>query len=85
MQKRFEDLKHKKSLKYDFYLNEYNLLIEYDGKHHFENIHGDIDLIQKRDKIKDKYAKHKNMKLIRIPYWEKDNLEMIIAENIDKG
>ena len=49
-----------------------------------EYIHGDIDLIQKRDKIKDKYAKHKNMKLIRIPYWEKDNLEMIIVDNISK-
>lgn len=83
MQKGFKDLKYKKSLKYDFYINKHNLLIEYDGKHHFEEVHGDLKLIQKRDKIKDNYAIDNNIKLIRIPYWEKDNLKDII-ENINK-
>ena len=37
-QKTYNDLKNKGYLKYDFYLPEYNLLIELDGDHHREKI-----------------------------------------------
>lgn len=74
--------------KYDFYLPEYNLMIEYDGSQHFEptRYHGkgsEQDLIdfkkrQQRDKIKDKYCEDNNIDLLRIPYWESQNIETII-------
>ena len=35
-QKRFKDLKDKTYLSYDFYLPNYNMLIEYQGKQHYE-------------------------------------------------
>jgi hypothetical protein len=37
-EKTFEDLKDKILLRFDFYLPEYNLLIEYDGHHHFKPV-----------------------------------------------
>lgn len=35
-EKKFPDLKDKRSLRYDFYLKDYNLLIEYNGSQHFK-------------------------------------------------
>ena len=42
------------------------------------------DLIkqQKYDKRKDEYAKKHGWKLIRIPYWEFDNIEKILEKII---
>ena len=36
----------------------------------------------KHDKIKDDYAKKNNWNLIRIPYWDFDNIEEILYKNI---
>ena len=39
--------------------------------------------IQKqRDEIKNKYCKENNIPLIRIPYWEKDNMEYFLFEKM---
>ena len=60
-------------LKYDFWIPEKNLLLEYDGPHHFEVTHGgDFETlfdIQHRDKVKNHYAKDNGIHLTRIPYW----------------
>lgn len=62
--------------RYDFYLPEYNILIEYVGKQHFESIpyqNRTPNAFEKRkyyDQLKNDYAKKNNIKLIRIPYWE---------------
>lgn len=37
-QKKYENLKDKRCLPYDFYLLEYNLLIEFDGEHHRQDV-----------------------------------------------
>ena len=37
---------------------------------------------QKRDEIKTKYCIDKNIPLIRIPYWEYDNIENILAREL---
>ena len=63
-------------------------LIEFDGKQHFNDISGiwnskeSLTDIQKRDKIKNEYALSHNIPLVRIPYWERDNitLEMIMDD-----
>lgn len=63
-----------KRLKFDFYLPDYNLLIEYDGSQHFITrergwyTQEELKNIQERDKLKDTYCKEHNIRLIRIPY-----------------
>lgn len=73
--------------RYDFYLPDQNRLIEYDGIQHFEPVEhfGGFEQFQKQqitDKIKNEYAKVNNIDLVRIPYWEKDNitLEMLLGD-----
>lgn len=83
-QYRFNDCKGKsKSLPFDFYLPYYNICIEYDGKQHYKiNCFNYtlLDLMDRKylDNIKTKYCEDNNIKLIRIPYWEKDNIEQIL-------
>ncbi len=82
----FKTLKDKSYLKPDFYLSELNLLIEYDGIGHFEAIFGstpedkqkNLEDCQRRDKIKDEWAKANNIPLLRIPYWDFDRIEELI-------
>ena len=76
-------------LRYDFYLPEHNRLIEFDGIQHFikkNNSAWDrenkFENRQARDKIKNEYAISHNIPLVRIPYWERDNItiEMIMGD-----
>lgn len=75
-QKRFSDCtNHKGSdmLPFDFYVPSYNLIIEYDGEHHFQPVKGwggeeKFIITQQNDYIKDNYCKSNNMTLLRLPY-----------------
>lgn len=72
-QYRFPECKDKRSLPFDFYLYDCNTCIEYDGRHHFNQIkHWNHSETFKHDKIKDKYCKDNGINLIRIPYWIDD-------------
>ena len=75
-EKVFDDCKNIRALRFDFYIEKLNVVIEYDGKQHFEptSFYGVCDFkgIQKRDAIKEEYCKKKKIKLIRIPYYCKD-------------
>jgi hypothetical protein len=84
-QKTFNDCKNKnnRKLKFDFYLPNKNILIEYDGKHHFKPIEyfGGITSYEKLieyDKIKNQYAELNKIKLIRISYLEYENINKIL-------
>lgn len=59
-----------RKLKFDFFVPSLNLLIEYDGVHHFKQIAGRENLIniRERDTIKNEFALHSGIKLLRIPY-----------------
>lgn len=87
LQYKFKDCKFKQMLPFDFYLPNYNILIEYDGIQHFEIIEffggldGFIDT-KIRDTIKNEYCKKNNIPLIRIPYWEKENIEQILIDKL---
>lgn len=80
--------------KYDFYLPQYNLFIEYDGQQHYElvryygsNIEENkciLKKVQEHDKIKNKYCKDNNINLLRIPYWETKNIETIINNHLQR-
>lgn len=55
-------------------------LIEYDGIFHYEKQYDDdgFETIQEHDKRKNEYCKNNNIRLIRIPYWDFDNIEEIL-------
>lgn len=84
-EKWYPDCRDQKPLPFDFYLPKYNTLIEFDGQHHFEPTFGEENLksTQKHDKIKNNYCEENNIKLIRIPYWEGNNMETIIKNELN--
>lgn len=72
-QKKFSNLKDKSYLSYDFYLPEYNMLIEYQGEQHYRKnkYFGGTKVFQKQqlhDKLKKEYAKNNGYKLLCLPY-----------------
>lgn len=79
-EKRYNDLVFETGHKarYDFYLPDFNCLIEYDGRQHYIQGNGVYDneakfkLTQEHDTIKNNYAKTNNIPLIRIPYTHKN-------------
>lgn len=80
-QHRFPNCRNVKPLPFDFYLPDYNCCIEFDGIYHYEEnpqIENGLENVKYRDSIKTKYCKVRGIKLIRIPYWEKENIEQII-------
>lgn len=74
-----------KYLRYDFFVNN-KVYVEFDGKQHFKPFYrldkekGEKQLLktQYNDKIKNQYCIDNNIPLIRIPYWEYDNIEYIL-------
>lgn len=66
-------------LPFDFYLPDYNLLIELDGRQHYDKSskYYSNDLIR-NDNIKNNYCKNNNIKLIRIKQKDRKNLKSII-------
>lgn len=88
-QKTFEGLKNRKKLRMDFYLNDYNICIEADGRQHFESVdifggEKTFTETQKRDIIKDNFCRDNEIKMIRIPYYDLRNIYNIM-DNIFKG
>ena len=82
-QYKFNDCRFKLPLPFDFYLPQYNTCIEYDGAFHYKIIKGlgSVDgLIDTkiRDTVKNIYCENNNITLIRIPYWDIDNIEQIL-------
>ena len=81
---RFEDLD---GHRFDFFIPEKNLLIEFDGEQHFKAIDffggkTELEVQKRRDCIKNQYAKEKGIHLVRIPYTKRNNIEKILNEII---
>ncbi len=60
--------------RYDFYIQSLNLIIEFDGQHHFMPVKswgGEAyqNGIKERDSIKNEYAVANGINLLRIPFW----------------
>ena len=71
--------------RYDFYLPDYNRLIEFDGKQHIIkqknsswDKDGKFEKRQEHDLLKNEYAKQHNIDLVRIPHFERDNITLEI-------
>lgn len=89
--KKFENLVGVKNgkLSYDFYLPQYNLLIECQGEQHYRPIEyfgGEKQFVIQRehDKRKRNYVENNNYELLEIPYWEYDNVENILNEKLEE-
>ena len=80
----------KNALPFDFYISEYNTLIEYQGEQHYKAIRRgnmsqdealqNLKLIQKHDNIKRNYCTMNNINYIEIPYWENEDIENYIFD-----
>lgn len=72
VQKKFDDF----DLRFDFFLPDYNIVIECDGAQHFRSINNEWDSKFKlqetrdRDIRKQEYCKKKGIKLFQIPFWD---------------
>jgi hypothetical protein len=85
-QKTFIGLLCIRELKYDFYLVELNIIVEYDGEAHYKPAFGNtseekqanLESCQLRDNIKNEWALTNNIPLLRIPYWDYDRIEELI-------
>ena len=81
-EKTFQDL-HKGYFRFDFYLPEKNILVEYDSEIHFQKIpkfhhkYNDFSHAQQNDRLKNSYALSHSIPLYRIPYWEFNNIKSI--------
>ena len=94
---RFDDCKLINKLEFDFAVfdKDHNIeyLIEYDGEQHYTPIDfagkGDVwalnqlHITQERDRAKTNYCYQNNFPLIRIPYWERKNMESFLLSQID--
>ena len=89
-EKRFEDCKNIRILPFDYYIPNFNTCIEVDGEFHYykntsySNIRpsSSYEEVHKRDLIKDEYCKANNINLIRLPYYQEENFEKIIKDNL---
>lgn len=75
----------KRPLRLDFYV--LGVAIEYDGEYHYqEKPHAGgksaLKDTQRRDAIKTQYCADNGIPLIRIPYWDFDNIDAILTEKL---
>lgn len=75
-------------LSYDFYLPQYNLLIEFQGLQHEQPVEyfggeEQLKIQQEHDRRKREYAKLHNINLLEIWYYDIDNIESILLQKIN--
>lgn len=86
------DCKRINTLRFDFATfddsNDFLFLVEFDGEEHYVPIFdNNIDImmeIKERDNIKNEYCKSSNIILIRIPFWEIDNIKKYLIKQFKK-
>lgn len=84
----YKECRFKHLLLFDFVLYDKNIIIEYDGRQHFEIVKdfGGFDSFidtKIRDTVKNIFCKNNNITLIRIPYWDFDNIEDILIRDLE--
>jgi hypothetical protein len=76
-----------KKLPFDFYLEDYNLCIEYQGQQHFKPVElfggqKQFEIQQINDNIKRQYCKENNIDLLEIAYWDYNNVNLILQNKL---
>ena len=88
-QKQFDDCIFKNKLRFDFYIESHNLIIEFDGAQHFKPIDffGGIEAFENiliRDEIKNDYCFDNDIDMLRISYLNQDKINIILNERLNK-
>jgi hypothetical protein len=94
-EKTYDDLKFRGKLRFDYYLPDYNILIEMNGEQHYQYVeyfHGNMNKFneqQFKDQLKKDYCDENNIKLIEVRYDDKeettlDQLMSAISVDIDQ-
>ena len=91
-QKSFLDCSDKSSLLFDFYIDSIRLAIEYDGEQHFFPVdfagrgrnwaEEQFKKNKFHDELKNQYCLEHNISLLRIPYFEYENIANILNEKL---
>ena len=74
--------------RFDFYIPSLNIAIEYDGEQHYKSIDawgGEeyLESVRQSDALKNDFCDYMGIDLLRIPYWEFDNIDGIVTNFID--
>ena len=74
--------------RFDFFIPSLNIAIEYDGEQHYKSIDawgGEVYLesVRQSDALKNDFCEYMGIDLLRIPYWEFDNIHEIVTNFID--
>lgn len=92
IEKTYSDLRDINLLRFDFHLDDFRLLIEYDGEYHYGPVYtstdvrdmkqkdADYETLIKHDQMKDEYCLKNNIPLLRIPYWEFKNIDILLFD-----
>ena len=88
-EKEFDGMVNVGNLRFDFYLPEYNVAIEFDGIQHFEHVPyfttpEGFERQQENDEIKNNYCLENNIPLLRIDYKKLGNEGKYIQEFLDR-
>lgn len=87
-QKRFDDIKDKKPLPFDFFLPQFNLVIEYQGLQHFQEVNRNgresLYAIQKRDELKRQGALKNGINYISISATREIDIESEVARKLQE-
>lgn len=86
-EKTFPNLKNIQPLRFDFYIQELNIAIEFNGKQHYEpiDLFGGKDSYVKQvinDNIKRKFCKENNIRFIEIGYFDIMNIQKILNKEL---
>lgn len=84
-QHKFDGCKNKFSLPFDFYLEDYDYCIEFQGEQHYKPIpyfggEDKLEKIRKRDDIKSQFCSNNNIKLLVIPYWKLKGVGVLLKD-----
>ncbi len=90
----FPDCKYIGCLRFDAYCSNLHTAFEYQGQQHYypvdfsgkgmEHAKQQYTIGVIRDNIKRKYCRLNNIRLIEIPYWEYDNMEVFLHNQLNK-
>lgn len=87
-QKTFDGCHDTKALRFDFYIADKNLAIEYQGEQHYHPVKrfGGAESLaaqKRRDKIKREYCAENGIRLLEIPYTQKERMEDILVKELE--
>ena len=84
-QYKFDDCVAKRRLPFDFYLPDYNSIVEFDGPQHFFDIPGrNHQMTAEHDKIKNAYCDSNGIPILRISYIDSNKTKQLVSDFLNR-